>query len=202
MPRRLNAVGPTKKIGRTLVRKKLRISEIVRSGLPTSETFLLSSVTTASYRYRRTTTAGFVHVLRGSARPVQFTHVGRHSRASEWAVRGDTTPAGTTVRNESRRTAEILRRDGHVTDLLLRVDQTDGTGQAATGTADSNTKLWAFTNGDNLFGACASRREASRCAPGPSAHRAVHPPTRMFFWPRRRCCVMVTREVWVGGVWR
>ena len=35
----VNAVGPTKKIGRTLVRKKLRISEIVRSGLPTSGNF-------------------------------------------------------------------------------------------------------------------------------------------------------------------
>jgi hypothetical protein len=31
-----------------LVRKKLRISEIVRSGLPTSETFLVASFTTAS----------------------------------------------------------------------------------------------------------------------------------------------------------
>jgi len=48
MPSRLNAVGPTKKIGRALVRKKLRISEIVRSGLPTSETFLVASFTTAS----------------------------------------------------------------------------------------------------------------------------------------------------------
>src|SRR6478752_7748276 len=31
------------------------------------------------------------------ARPEQFTHVGLHRRVSEWAVRGDTTPAGTTV---------------------------------------------------------------------------------------------------------
>src|SRR6478752_9672142 len=58
MPSRLNAVGPTKKIGRTLIRKKLRISEIVRSGLPTSETFLVASFTTASQRYRRITTDG------------------------------------------------------------------------------------------------------------------------------------------------
>src|SRR3954451_3460777 len=85
MPRRLNAVGPTKKIGRTLVRKKLRISEIVRSGLPTSETFLLSSVTTASYRYRRTTTARFVYVLQGWPDPC-----------------GSLTSAGTVVRRNGR----------------------------------------------------------------------------------------------------
>src|SRR6478752_5928964 len=111
MPRRLNAVGPTKKIGRVLVRKKLRISEIVRSGLPTSETFLLSSFTTASYRYRRTTTTVFVYVLRvwpdpSSSPTSACTVVCRNGRSE--VTQHPLEP----LWDESRRTAEILRRDG------------------------------------------------------------------------------------------
>src|SRR6478609_7412983 len=231
MPRRLNAVGPTKKIGRTLVRKKLRISEIVRSGLPTSETFLLSSFTTASYRYRRITTTGFVYVLRVWPDPISSptsacTVVRRNGRSE--VTQHPLEP----LWDESRRTAEILRRDGHVTDLPLRVDQTDGTGQATTGTPDLNTKFWAFTNdrdgstrcrrtlsrlfpewathnnpdsiplGDNLFGACGSRREGVKVLTRPA--RTVPSTLRRVSLSGRGgdAASRFTREVWVGGVWR
>ena len=121
MPSRLNAVGPTKKIGRTLVRKKLRISEIVRSGRRATETSLWASFTTASSAYRRIVTNGRPCSATGRGSPARpgrslVSAVGVARRKGRSAVAQH--PLEPLSADEFRRTTEILRREGHVTETF------------------------------------------------------------------------------------